>query len=1199
MREQKRFHGRCFFVLLTVVMLISTGFTSGVLSDISGERGFSKGVTWQPFVPVKKTTFVKFDKDSLLDDYGFLAAVPASVFSHSGVLYCNPLLFFQSNNSYPNEKKYRFLNDYAGTRYLMEDWMGCCDGQLDKLTAINMDRSDLEGNWNARSTTFIRADNSFDLANKIALDEWSYSNKAVLSVIREKFEKPEGELVKGNVSGQLSGGVEKESFKIDRPFGPAPVYKKFTIEDQYKYVKVRLWYPSLVYHSKILETLLPVFSFGVTIPSVDADLQIYTKYEDEWLQTAASSEMAITDGPVEEVLSYVYNPGEWKIGVTNMPTEGKKDYSDISHETPFGKFTVFGKNGDAVKNAFGKQVTEFNVDVKKYPGVELEIPDIPVFGCRDATFELTWESENVDLGLTLIGPCGEELDSVLEENVDKQKIRIHQLGECLPSEHYKAVVYTLNDISYPVDFQISYSWRQNITQEEGDMIASACEGAILASIINTPLLYVSPDNIKASTVKTLRKLGVEEVEIVDIGGYLSKGTKTEISNLVKIKRHYKDYRSIYDEIMGLTGRNDVIFSTIDPWSYWYYNESSQGLKPAGEFEKAFYFAPAAYAAAIHGSPLLLVDNHPRLSSAVMWHNNLWNKHANGMKKPSTAAMFLTGSRVYEFLKDYGFDKEGAESILTIAGQYDIGPSWSRVFAGVGEPGDMIGTPVDVSNFIARSVFYPALIFENPALKGQVELVNGSKSMRIQPTVIRPLHRFWSRLLPATPGLTNLKIIRGSKSERYTYPVLHTYGCYSHRFNERGSEYWGVPYQTRTGYTPGKDLSTLEIDQGTRKKYEGKSGSFLPDLSETEICPFYAKKAGYSNVFSTNFDVTMNNLNKGVISWYMVLHGWSGLAGSLSWWDPSSIADLLKERGVSPKLAELINKIVGVPLGLNPLTETNPWRGYDMLWGSTEEPDTATLNSKIGLLLGWLGLGNPHGPFDGGIIKIGLDLVPSNIPFMKFNRKDYYDGLVGPFSLTSMIGRFRIGHPAAEIDDRLKNLHSMSFHADSCLIACNYLQIAFMRHGSVLQELDPWPTSYWGGYAFEQTPKDYALGETVGESYAKGRTEIGVKFLFEDGEPRRWWWDTAENVVLFADPDLRIWVPSTEYDFQARNHWEHNDVKTLEYKEDVNFDGHHPFGVKNYPHKMPEENYQYLLVVLTATVVTLIAAVIWMKKRKKQ
>ena len=39
-------------------------------------NGFTKGVSWQPSISMKKTTFVNFDGENLIDDYAYLAAVP-------------------------------------------------------------------------------------------------------------------------------------------------------------------------------------------------------------------------------------------------------------------------------------------------------------------------------------------------------------------------------------------------------------------------------------------------------------------------------------------------------------------------------------------------------------------------------------------------------------------------------------------------------------------------------------------------------------------------------------------------------------------------------------------------------------------------------------------------------------------------------------------------------------------------------------------------------------------------------------------------------------------------------------------------------------------------------------------------------------------------------------------------------------------
>lgn len=1187
---------------VTSLLLMGTIIPSISAKDVNIDKidTFDKGIPWQEFKTLKKVTFVNFDKESLIDDYAYLASIPASVFSNGEMIFTSPLLFFQPDDTYPDALEYKFLDDYMGTHYLMEDWMGYCDGQLDQITSINMNKKDLEDSWTANDYNFINSDDPFNLACQIAENDWSYSDKAVISVIEEEYELPDNSLITGSENGVIQGNVHKDSLKVDRGHGPAPVFKKFTIGDAYKYIKADLWYPAVSIKSTLL-TAVPGFGGArIVLPSIDPDFQLYCRHDGDWLQTSSAAEMAITGGPHEHCFSYVYNPGEWRVGVTNMPTEGGDD-TDISHYLFNGeKIKIYGDNIDALKNLLGKPVTEYNVDLTMYPGIEIDISELPPFGCRNASFKLTWNDQNINLGLTIIGPSGEEIYSVLDEEKNYQEIHFEQLGECLEEEQYKAVVFALSDVEKPIDFNIEYSWQQNISKKKADLIASGCEGAIIGSILNAPLLYTSPNDISKDTIDVLYKLGVNEIYIVDIGQYLSNDVYNEISDVAKIKKHFTEYIPTYDFITDITNQNDIIFSTIDPWSYWLYQDRTKLLKPEGEFDNAYFFAPAAYSAAFHGSPLLLVDNHPELSGSIMWHNEFWKRTASGYRDPPIAPLFLTGTRTYNFIREIGLDQDGIESMLSIGGQYEIGPSWTRTFAGVANSGAIIGTPVDVTNHISKCIFYPGLIFENPALQGPVELENGSKSIRVQPSIIpfKPFQGLIERFLK-TPFGSNLKIIRPSRVEEYTYPVLHTYGCFSYRFNERGGNYWDAKYETRNGIIPSVTESYNDIDQGTRLKFEGEPAGYYADLSESETTPFYAGRAGYDNAYSMDFDITMKNLNKGVITWYMVLHGDSKFGGILAWYSPTALTDGFIEDGKNPTIIKIFQYLVGIPLGLNPTTERNPWRGYDQLWGSTTEPDSATLSSEVGLVLGILGLANPDGPLNGGFIKTGLDFVPTNTLLTK--NKDYYDGLVGPYSITAMITKFTYSHHATEVDDKLENLHSMAFYANSCLIGCNYLQIAFMRHGSTVQQLDPWGTSYWGGVAFQEIPRDFAIGKTVGEAYAEGRCKIGIKYVFEPDEERVWWWDNAQNLVLFSDPDLRVWVPSTEYDAEAKNHWERDEVKplTINSKEELNVDGHTPFGAISHPNqKEPKPFLPIWLIILIVIIVILIIIVTTTGNRKK-
>ena len=55
-----------------------------------------EGVSWTKVVPIKKACFVRFDENSLVDDFAYMAAVPASVFYDEKTkrIYSYPLLFY-------------------------------------------------------------------------------------------------------------------------------------------------------------------------------------------------------------------------------------------------------------------------------------------------------------------------------------------------------------------------------------------------------------------------------------------------------------------------------------------------------------------------------------------------------------------------------------------------------------------------------------------------------------------------------------------------------------------------------------------------------------------------------------------------------------------------------------------------------------------------------------------------------------------------------------------------------------------------------------------------------------------------------------------------------------------------------------------------------------------------------------------------
>ncbi|RLF44997.1 MAG: hypothetical protein DRN09_02395, partial [Thermoplasmata archaeon] len=1004
--------------------------------------------------------------------------------------------------------------------------------------------------WPSRKVTEIKGDDPYSIAAEIALNDWSYSDKAVVAVIEKDFNRTD-KVFSNSFDYKLS--IDKKiktlHFEIPQTNRLNPQFREFNVPDGYKYLVARTTFASLSYM---------VFPFmWIVLPAGDPDMQVYCKYDGQWMQVAAVAPNTNQWGMDPEALSaktYVYKSGAWRIGITDTPTEGVQRY---------------GSWKEIISN-IAKGVN-YNIDISLYPGSEVQIPDTPPFGCKDVSIKLTWDNPYVHLGFSLIGPGGEQILSAANESAEGyQEIHLDLLGECLPGEHYTLSIFALDDFQGTTNVKIEYSWHQKVEKKEGNALSSAAEGAILASILNAPLLYISSSIIPKSTIDALRELGVRTIYLVSIDGCLSKNVKNELNSIVKIKKEYEGLSEIYKDITDISGQNDVIFTTIDPWTYWYVAEG----KAAGEKKKAFYLGPATYVAAHHGSPVLIVDMHPELSSALVWHNEFWKRSTNNRVYvlPTVSEMYLTGKRIYDFLKKNHFDREGMESILTVAGQYDIGIAWDRVFVGKAASGRILGTPVDTAYLTCRNIFYPALIFENPAMNPDgVKLINGSKSIRKFP--------WW--------GGMGLRIVRSPQEANFKYPVLHTYITYTHKFNERAVKYYGFKYQTADGIIPGETNSFDAIDDGVNKKYTGEDGAFYPDMTVSEIAPFYCSRAGYSNAFSTNFSAVMDDINRGVIMWIRSGHGANGNGGGTSFWDPAHLAFY------NP----LLEKLFGAT------KEDNPWRAYEWYLGSTYEPDTLTMEVH-GIIAALIGDPNLN-----GIFRLGLDWGPakkpildtasnilSKIPLIKWllpswfkDTMDYYDGYINSIML-GVITTPKVH--GLEVDNALKNIHSCGCMFGDCQPAGTYYHIALIRHGSVFQIIDPWPTSWYHDIWLEFIPRDLALGKTIGEAYVDGISKVGILYITE---PPQWWWDIFENVCFFGDPDLRPYVPSTEY--SDVNHWEQKDVQPLKYDSKAYVDGHMLYGATSHPHAY--EPLPMMQVITLAIAIILIIGTITALLRRKR
>lgn len=988
-------------------------------------------VAYAPVKPAKKVTLVYHDPSGFIDDYAYIASVPANTFYSKGKIYGSPILFYEEPHQ-GNEEEL-VLNGSQSIGYFLEDYVNY-SASIDYVEYINMDAnaiSQMDTILNGKHKRIINSKDIYTIAKKIAENNWEYASTAVIAVIYPKT-KFNVKVIEGSIEGSVEGGaVAKGQFKGEiAPTPTEPVEHEFDIGDGYVFIEGTLTWGNP-------NNPLTV----ITERGKDPDLQLYDM---QLGQVAASEDWNVITGPSEFVASYVYHSGKWKFAVTYMPTEAKAmQYASImtnknlNIEDIWNNITLEGKSGAPRLPGIIDPTAYYQIDYTVYPGKVIEIPEEVDYGSRNLRVTLEW-SGGGEMGMCLIDPNGAEVESTFGTG-GKLEILMDTCGK----GRYKVAVFSHEDGGGGGNFKLSYTWETWDTLKWSQGLEASANAAVLATALNAPLLYSKATGLNRHTRDALNLLGVTTCYVVSLGS----NPKGLINDLKTMRSWLQpplnvevitSERTLFSKIHSITKSSDIIFTTTNPWSYWYI-----GKGPQGEFSGALHIAPSALAGAHHGAPVIVVDNHEETASAQAWHNAFWERAYPDRLPPSVGAMVLSAEATYGYLRSVGLDKPGEEYILTIGGQFDIGISWDRAIVGAAFAGRMFGSPVDESVWVSRSAFYPAVIYANPALNPNgVNLWTGSHSTRIGGALV---------------------ITEDEKEVVVKYPTLQTWVSYQHRFNERGADYWGCPYTDSLGITPFFTPSDDPLDDGICEPY--KSGSYYPDMTESEVIPKYMEKGGLSSVFTTNFPKTMENLNRGVIIWFEVMHGGNRDDGIVGFWNHAQ-------------------------------PEPNPWRGYEenafTLRGSTDEPDVSTM-SKI----------------------FGLDATPGfSGPLGNIER---HDGIV--IAILQQADQ-TIAKGGLDFDRALGNIHSVGFNGGSCLIAATYLQLALIRHGSVFQVIDPWLTSWYSAFAMEIFAKGLVKGKRVGECFAEGIHHVGIEYL-----TKKWWWDIFENVCFYGDPKLLMWTPN--------------------------------------------------------------------------
>ena len=271
---------------------------------------------------------------------------------------------------------------------------------------------------------------------------------------------------------------------------------------------------------------------------------------------------------------------------------------------------------------------------------------------------------------------------------------------------------------------IKYTIKAELREYNPDRIAyglSASNGAVIASLKHIPLLYASEDGIPEEIKSALNSLGVSKVIFVDLGN----------NNAV-----YNELSSSYD-VERLTTMSDIV-GKIGELS----NENYITITSFATGEG--YFAPSAYLAAYHGSPVVRIGemgNAYHWADAIATYDEYLGDYYHGclstghMAKASKPILDYikegeippigydqhlrwfrnTAQPFQEYINSIGLNKEGKEFVGVVAPRSDIRMPFIRAITGnESTAGQIIGTtPALMASYVVRSVMYPAIIFGNP------------------------------------------------------------------------------------------------------------------------------------------------------------------------------------------------------------------------------------------------------------------------------------------------------------------------------------------------------------------------------------------------------------------------------------------------------------------------------------------------------
>jgi hypothetical protein len=626
-------------------------------------------------IPVAQTFIVNDDPNSNKDEYGYMAAVPAANYIEGDKRYVSPIVY-QGLEEITHW--YGTIDDT--TQYLIDDWntyLARHGKEADEYTIL---------------------DDPIKAAADIATKKWSSSKTAVITVDGSGFEDDISEVI--NVDASLDSPPEISTYKpeeledfdgipsvpmfIGSKYGAIHLVAKgdeFTgdtgiITPRYERLMDDWWpypYPTAAYPGPDMDTFYPIIKPGFWIPLVSS-----------------------TSG-LEELQIIKYRGDRYKIPVSS--TDSSIEIT-VTTDDPSNLIVYLI---DPEGNIRRPSIPHWN-------GGEIN----PIHYWNGGH----WEHDEEEFRFMRVDP---HLD---------YSISVHN---AMKGTWTAIVVPYMDSEEWDIGFSDNYHITANIRKYSSDRISaglSAANGAVIASSIHAPLLYVTKDSVPTDTSDALTQLGVEDIIFVNINKVSSAilpGSVNEYSTLKEVVNAIKS----------------------NPKSENFITITSFGTGDG-------YFAPSAMVASYHLSPILDIGEAPvaynMLDMAKTWteykgdyyhgcrslgHIPHMDESINLTYPPSYLSLILyylknnelppTGldlrlhwyggihDEIHNLIKNYNLDLDGKEAYLFVSPRdTDIRDLTTRIFTGNNSYAGhiMFETPALSSVHICRDILYPAVIYAN-------------------------------------------------------------------------------------------------------------------------------------------------------------------------------------------------------------------------------------------------------------------------------------------------------------------------------------------------------------------------------------------------------------------------------------------------------------------------------------------------------